>query len=226
MLEAEADTEQRDATRETGRLEAFSDGVFAIAATLLVLDLKVSVQTPGRAQTGLLSALLDQGTMFLAFAMSFAFILIMWVNHHNMFRVIRRTDHIFLLLNGLLLLFITFVPFPTALLATYTSRPNQTVAAVVYNGTYVVIALAFNALWWYASYKGRLLDRRLVAGPAQSITRRYRFGPLMYLACVGLAFFNAYASLALNVLLAVYFAWPHTAPATARASMKGPAESA
>jgi len=102
--------------RETGRVEAFSDGVFAIAVTLLVLDLKVP--KPGDlGGESLLSALARQWPAFLAYLTSFATILVMWVNHHKMFNHIRRTDDRFLFLNGLLLLFVTFVPFPTALVA-------------------------------------------------------------------------------------------------------------
>ena len=106
--------------KETARIEAFSDGVFAIAITLLVLDLKVPRgMAEGR---DLLAALVGQWPAYLAFVTSFATIGIMWINHHRMFTLIGRTDDGLLVLNGLLLLGVTFVPFPTGVLAEYTPR--------------------------------------------------------------------------------------------------------
>ncbi|HEU5440629.1 MAG TPA: TMEM175 family protein [Ktedonobacterales bacterium] len=199
--------------RDTGRVEAFSDGVFAIAVTLLVLNLKVPA-----ASGDLAGKLLDGWRDYVAYVISFAFILIMWVNHHNMFRVIRGTDHLFLLLNGLLLLFVTLVPFTTGLLPHYTNPRDETTAAVIYSGNYFVLAIAFNVLWWYASHRGRLLTADHDPAAIQAITRRYRFGPLLYLLCTALAFLSVPASLALNVLLAIFFAWPHPVRAPADAT--------
>src|SRR5215831_14776761 len=129
--------------RDTGRLEAFSDGVFGIAITLLVLDLRVP--SPSSGGTGLLTTLLQLWPTYLAFVTSFATILIMWVNHHVIFRCIARTDPGIFLLNGLLLLCVTFVPFPTSVLSAYFQGRDQNVAAAFYSGTFAVIALAFNA---------------------------------------------------------------------------------
>src|SRR5258708_37720496 len=121
----------------TGRVEAFSDGVFAIAITLLVLDLKVPTQPP------LLAGLLAQWPVYAAYLISFAFILIMWVNHHWMFQHIARVDSTFMLCNGLRLLGITVVPFPTNIVAQYILTPEQNVAAAVYNGWFFVIGIFF-----------------------------------------------------------------------------------
>ncbi|WIG59891.1 MAG: hypothetical protein OJF49_002639 [Ktedonobacterales bacterium] len=216
------------AERDTGRVEAFSDGVFAIAVTLLVLTLRVPLQSDLGQSGDLLAALLRQWPAFLAYLISFAFILIMWINHHNMFKVIVRTDHAFLFINGLLLFFITFIPFPTALLADYIAprdphisaalySRNQIVAMVIYSGAYFLTAIAFNALWLYAAAGNRLLDTHLPSDFAASITRRYRFGPLLYLACVALAFISVPVSFVLNAILALFFALPHrikSAPST------------
>lgn len=190
--------------KETGRIEAFSDGVFAIAITLLVLDIKV----PHAVEAGgLTPALLEQWPTYLAFLTSFAFIGIMWVNHHRMFRLIRRADHGLLLLNGLLLLGVTFVPFPTALVADYLRHPNEYVAALVFNSTYFAIAIFFNLLWWYA-YRQGLFARMVDARAAQAITRAYGVGPLLYLAAIGLALVNPTASLVFNLALAIFWALP------------------
>jgi uncharacterized membrane protein len=189
--------------KETARVETFSDGVFAIAVTLLVLDLKVPSEPP------LLAGLLADWPVFVAYVISFTFILIMWINHHWMFQHIVRIDSQFMLLNGLLLLGITVVPFPTNLLAQYVLSSEQNVAAAVYSGWFFLIAIFFNLLWRYASHDGRLLsphDRE--AGLAEVITARYRWGPVSYFAAFALAFVWAPASLALNVLLAIYYVVP------------------
>jgi uncharacterized membrane protein len=128
--------------KETGRVEAFSDGVFAIAIILLVLDLKVPNASAAARLSGQLA---KQWPAYLAFVISFSFIGVMWINHHRLFTYIRRTDHALLILNGLLLVGVTVVPFTTSLLAAYLGRQDQEVAMMVYSGTYVVIALAAEA---------------------------------------------------------------------------------
>ena len=198
--------------KETGRIEAFSDGVYAIAITLLVLDIKVPHDLPESSR--LIDALLAQWPTYFAFVTSFATIGIMWINHHRMFSQIKRADQLLLVLNGLLLLGVTFVPFPTALLAEYIGEPDQHVAAMVYSGTFVVIAIFFNLLWRYAAHKNRLLDARSDPHAVAAISRQYAFGPLLYLAAFGLALFSATASVALNLLLALFFALPGRAPAS------------
>jgi uncharacterized membrane protein len=200
--------------KETGRVEAFSDGVFAIAMTLLVLNIKVpNVNVPGR-----LGALLwQQWPSYLAFIISFAFIGIMWVNHHRLFVHIRRIDHTLLILNGALLLGVTAVPFPTAVLAQYLGKPDEKAAMMLYNGTYVVVAIFFNVLWRYAAGGCRLLGEAADVAEVNRISRQYAFGPLLYLVCLVLAYINVAASLALNVALAIFFALPPSKVARARA---------
>ena len=200
--------QQTEAEKETGRVEAFSDGVFAIAITLLVLNLKVPSAGDLPAGTGLLTALLEQWPSYVAYVVSFLTILIMWINHHTLFKLITRTDHVFLMINGLLLLTISVLPFPTALAAEYIERSDQGVAAQVYCGLCVLIAVAYNLLWFYAARDHRLLSRHVDAQAAQDITRAYRFGPLLYLFAFVLSFLNAVAGLAVCGLLAVYFALP------------------
>jgi len=191
--------------KETGRVEAFSDGVFAIAMTLLVLNIKV----PNTDQPGQLGSLLwQQWPSYLAFVISFAFIGIMWVNHHRLFVHIRRIDHMLLVLNGALLLGVTAVPFPTAVLAQYLGKADEKAATMLYAGTYVVVAVFFNVLWRYAASGHRLLGEEVDEAEVNRITRQYAYGPLLYLACFVLAYINVAASLALNVGLAIFFALP------------------
>ena len=189
----------------TGRIEGFSDGVFAIAMTLLVLDMRVPRDLSGRT---LAQALGDQWPTYLAFATSFATILIMWVNHHRVFTHIGRRDDRLLFSNGLLLLGVVLVPFPTALVAEYLGRAGQTTAALIYNSTFIAIALCFNLLWRSASTNGRLLradhDREAVG----HITGSFRFGPLFYVITLVVGLFSVTASLAVSLALAVYYALP------------------
>jgi uncharacterized membrane protein len=188
----------------TGRVAAFSDGVFAIAITLLVLDLKVPAQSP------LLAGLLAQWPVYAAYLISFLFILIMWINHHWMLEHIIRVDGTFMLLNGLLLLGITVIPFPTNVVAQYVLTPDQNVATAVYTGWFLLIALFFNFLWQYAARGGRLLSKDdHEAGLARVVTARYRWGGPAYLAAFVLSFIWAPAALAVTFLLAVFYALPH-----------------
>jgi uncharacterized membrane protein len=187
---------------ETTRIEAFSDGMFAIAITLLILEIKV----PSPDQGQLAKALLRQWPSYLAFFLSFAFIGIMWMNHHRMFTHIRRSDDTLLVLNLLLLLGVTSVPFPTAVLAAHLGTAGQRTAALLYNGVFVVIAIFFNVLWRYAVSR-HLLDKSLEASAAM-ISRQYAFGPFIYLVCFVLAWVDVRISLALNVALAMFFALP------------------
>ncbi len=197
-----------DAEKETGRIEAFSDGVFAIAITLLVLDLKVPRPQPDHS---LLQRLLEEWPALMAYLTSFVTILVMWVNHHRMFRCIRRTDDPFLFLNGFLLLLVTFVPFPTSIVALYLrqseARPaDARTAGLVYAGTYVVIAIAFNVLWRYAARRRRLIGARVSDERIREISRLYAPGIPIYLVACGLALYSAWASVGLCLLLAVFFA--------------------
>jgi uncharacterized membrane protein len=202
--------------KETGRLEAFSDGVFAVAITLLVLTIKIpeidvsASHLPNDAQ--LWSMLLNEWPMLAAYTTSFATIGVMWINHHRLYTHIKRTNTILLLLNLLLLLIIVFIPVPTALVAEYLVRPDQHAAALLYSGTMVILAVCFNLLWRYASYHHRLLRKNADIRAVRAITKQYWFGPIVYLLAFILALFSTPASLTLNFLLALFFAIPPRLP--------------
>jgi uncharacterized membrane protein len=191
----------------TARVEAFSDGVFAIAITLLVLDLKVpDAQFPD--DTTLFAELSSTRFLanYLAFFLSFASILVMWVNHHRIFRLVRRVDDAFLYWNGLLLLFVTFVPFPTSLLAANLNGRAAKGAAAMYAGTALAIALAFTVLWRHAIRDARLMAPDTEA-EVQELSKQYRLGPIAYLIALGLAYFSPWASVGLCLLLVAAFAF-------------------
>jgi uncharacterized membrane protein len=194
---------------ETARIEAFSDGVFAIAITLLVLDIKVPRDMPNAQALG--RALAQQWPSYLALVTSFATILIMWINHHRLFTLIGRFDHGLLFYNGLLLFGVIIVPFPTALVAEYLGHPGQYVAAAIYNGTFLLIAVFFNVLWRSASRGHRLIHPAADRQAVQAVTDSYRWGPLMYVIAFVLGFISVTGSLVLNLGLALYFALPSRA---------------
>lgn len=188
---------------DTTRLETFSDGIFAIAITLLVLEIHV----PPELRSGMLGrALLHLWPSYLAFATSFATIGVMWINHHRLFTLIGRTDQPLLGLNLLLLIGISFLPFPTAVVADHIASPDARTAAIFFNGVFFVIAIAFNLLWRYASR--RLLREDVDHAWVHGITVQYAFGPLYYLVAVIIAIFSPVGSVVWNLLLAIFFALP------------------
>jgi uncharacterized membrane protein len=199
--------------KETGRVEAFSDGVFAIAITLLILDIKVpeppdgfSALSSAEGTRWLLHELASRWASYVAYLMSFVVILVMWVSHHRIFKLVARVDGPFLFWNGLLLLLISFVPFPTSLAATYFLTPAAKVGAAVYAGHGVAISFTFEGLWGYATRRGKLM----APGTEETVARmtsRYRFGPWMYVVCFVVALFSATAALAMCLVFAAFFAF-------------------
>jgi uncharacterized membrane protein len=188
------------------RIEAFSDGVFAIAITLLVLEIHV----PEDPEEGLGQALLDQWPAYASYVVSFFVIGIIWINHHAVFDHLLRADRPMLFLNLLLLMFVALLPWPTNLMATYMQEggADERVAAVVYSGTMTAMGVAFGALWSYASRHGRLLGETLSPPEVQRLTRRFVVGSPVYLLSMLVALVSAPACLVLNALLAVYYALP------------------
>jgi TMEM175 potassium channel family protein len=178
------------------RLETFADGVFAIAATLLIIDVNVDGEP-------LSEALLHAWPVYAAYAVSFLSIGIMWVNHHTMFGQIDRTDRTFLFLNIGLLMAVAFLPFPTRLVADHLRHEGAQAAAVTYGLTMILIAAGFAATWYYAA--ARLLrpdsDPRIVSG----ISRSYVPGIPIYAVATLSALVSAWAAVAIYAALAVFF---------------------
>jgi uncharacterized membrane protein len=195
---------------DTGRIEAFSDGVFAIAITLLIIEIAVphlDQEPPG---ITLPEALVGLWPSYLGYVISFLQIGVIWANHHNRFRFIERSDHGLLFLNILFLMCVAFIPFPTALLAEYLdgSGAERETAGVIYAGTLAVTAVFFTLLWLYAAANRRLVNRNLDPSLLRAMTRRYLLGSVAYLLVFLLAFVNVAASLALIVALALLFVLP------------------
>jgi uncharacterized membrane protein len=191
---------------DTGRIETFSDGVFAIAITLLIIEIGVPHAT---ATESLTEKLLHLWPSYLGYATSFLVIGTVWANHHNRFRLIVRSDHVMLFLNVLFLMCVAFIPFPTALLAEYIrEEEHRTTAVAVYSGTLAVTAVFFTLLWLYAAGNYRLVDRSVDRSLLRAMTRRFVFGMLLYVLAFALAFVSPAASLGLIVFLALIFVLP------------------
>ncbi len=192
---------------ETARIEAFSDGVFAIAITLLIIEIRPPHVEGGHS---LVEGLVGLWPSYLGYAISFLVIGTVWANHHNRFRLISRSDHQFLFLNVLFLLCVAFIPFPTALLAEYlpTTDDHRTTAVAVYTGALAVTAVFFTLLWLYAAGGYRLVDRSADPSVLRAMTRRFVLGMLLYIVAFALAFVSVAASLALIVALALLFVLP------------------
>lgn len=190
------------------RLEVFSDGVFAIIITLLVLDLRV----PRFAELGgqpLRVALTHQWPAYIAFTLSFLQVGVVWANHHTMFHYIRRVDHRLLAYNLLLLLFAAVLPFTTALLSEYVRGrpPDQRLAAQVYSGSLMGVGIAFNGIWQHA-LNGGLVHPHADQHRLYALRRHWLLLPVLYAIAFGLAFIDVYVSVAMYVLLLAYYALP------------------
>lgn len=186
------------------RIEALADGVFAIAMTLLVLDLKVpniGSANPDR----LLPALLTQWPKYISYVISFFMLGIYWIGHHNQFHVIRRSDRGFLWINILYLMTISLLPFSTALLGEY---PGTRTALVVYGGNLAVIGLVLYWHWYYATHNFRLVDSDLDPQIVTLAARRILTGVIVYLFAIGTSFASETMSLAIYLVVPLIFLLP------------------
>jgi uncharacterized membrane protein len=185
------------------RLETFADGVFAIAATLLILNVDAQV---GEGSGAIGHRLLEIWPSYIAYAVSFVTIGIIWSNHHTVMNQLGRVDRTFLMLNVFLLMCVAFLPFPTRLVAEHLrGRHDLQPAALAYGATMTVMAVLYITLWLYASRKNRLLradsDPRTVSG----ITRSYLPGTPLYLTATLIAFASPVTSVVFFAAIALFY---------------------
>jgi uncharacterized membrane protein len=192
----------------TGRLEAFSDGVLAVAITLLVLDIKVPPPAEHAGDLG--SALLKQWPSYAAYAVSFITIGIIWINHHAMIGRLRQADHAILVLNLILLLTIALLPFATSLMAAYLKRSSgQHLAAAVYSGALLLMSIVFSVLNRHILLaKAHYLDPGLSEDRRRAILSRALTGLAPYALATALAPVSAYLTLAICGAVAIFYATP------------------
>ena len=192
---------------DRGRLEAFSDGVFAVAITLLVISL--AVPEPGHGSLG--RQLASHWPSFAAYFVSFLAIGIIWVNHHNLVRNFAHVDRAMLFLNLLLLFFVVTIPFATATVAAYLREggADASLAAVIYQGVFLGMSLAFGTLFWW-SIRHRYLAIPLTGAAARTALVRFTIGNVAYAAAIGVAFLRAPASLRVSALIGAYYVYEQT----------------
>jgi uncharacterized membrane protein len=192
---------------DSGRLEAFSDGVFAVAITLLVFNL--AVPQPGREPLG--EQLAGHWPSFGAYFVSFLTIGIIWVNHHTMFKNFAAVDRVLLFFNLLLLFFVVTIPFATATFAAYLRRggADASLAAAIYEGVFLGMSIGFGAVFWWAIRQGHL-KVKLSAAAARSALIRFTIGNLAYAAAIAIAYLSPLAALVISALVAVYYMFEQT----------------
>jgi TMEM175 potassium channel family protein len=189
-----------DETIGTGRLEAFSDGVFAIAITLLILEIRVSGPLGNQ--------LLHIWPSYLAYVTSFLTIGIIWLNHHLIFVKVRAVDRTLLLINTLFLMVVAFIPFPTFLVAEYLRESGEREAVLALGITFVVLAILFQMLWLYVALGRRLIRDDVPQTAVDDITRTYLPGVPVYAVATLVALVSPLASIALLLAIAVFYSLP------------------
>jgi uncharacterized membrane protein len=186
---------------KTNRLEAFSDGVFAVAITLLVLEINV----PGG--ENLWHQLKEEWPSFAAFAVSFWVIGIIWVNHHGVIDHLRRADRGVLYLNLLVLMTVVFIPFSTELFAVHLkSGADEKVAAIVYSSSFLAMGVSFGLLWTYVTSHREALGVSLTDEEVRSTRRSFLIGNPIYVLAFAMSFVSPAAVLAIVALVAFYYA--------------------
>jgi uncharacterized membrane protein len=189
-----ADREQPAASEPlyASRLVGFSDGVFAVAITLLVLNLQVPAES-----VPLRVLLRQQAPGYVMFVVTFVMVGIKWLNHHRLFAMVSRVDTALNILNLCLLLGICVVPFTTAMLAKYMTTPEAAYASAIYGSIWTINGFLYTSILMYARRRGFIVRSRATA----RLVRLYIIGPLGYLVAIGASFLNAYAGIALYLVL-------------------------
>jgi uncharacterized membrane protein len=188
----------------TSRVEAFSDGVFAVAITLLVLQFTVPDVESGK----LLAKVLGQWPQLVTYIATFLTVGVVWINHHTIFRNLRAVDRTIQFINLVLLLTVVLLPYPTALLGRYlNSGQNGSVAAAFYGVVMTAMSIAFQCLVAWALTHPELLRPDLKAAPIRRVLPRFALGLVTYAISIGLAFVNTWLVVALYAFTAVYYAF-------------------
>ncbi len=195
------------------RVAAFSDGVFAISITLLVLAIRIPHPGDAEASSDLLDLLTEQWRSYLAYVLSFMLVAINWANHRVMFSQFARASHALIWLNFLYLMVgVAFIPVPTAVLGEWLGNPrNQVTALVFYGVDGTAGAVLFTVLWWYGAYVGKLTRPELSTRQRRAYTIAWAPAPFVVAALTGLAF--VWPMLALVGYLAVVVVYVLPVPA-------------
>ncbi len=186
------------------RLTFFSDGVFAITITLLVLEIKVPELAENLISSHLSSELWHLVPKMLGHILSFVILGLYWIAHHNMFMHIKRHDHILLWLNVLFLMCIASIPFPTGLIGHY---PDQQISVIIYSATLAFTGVCLNLLWWYST-KYRLVDDDTDPAFVKFVFDYIRIAPLVYLLAIAASFISLSLSKFMLLGVTIFYILP------------------
>jgi uncharacterized membrane protein len=201
------DTTQQSAIqseKETLRIETFSDGVFCIAVTLLSIEIGVELHSDVTNKS-LQQALLHKWPICLAYVISFVNVLLAWIGHHGLFKLLHKTNNSIMITNGLLLMLVALVPFPTKTLGAFLLTNALQTAVIFYTGYFVLISLAFRLLWYAANRKKGLLITGVTKGQIKQITRNENTGLICNTIIFGFAFISPLAALILSFAMWIYW---------------------
>jgi len=196
----------------TSRLEAFSDGVFAIAITLLIIEIKVPSHEDLKNQT-LAQYIWNQWPKYFAYILSFVMIGIYWANHHYLFKLFKRTNHLFNLLNVFFLMTIAFLPYPTGVLGDYILTTEHAKFAVTFYAFAIWLpAFAWLLIWLYARHRRRIVDHTLSQRFINSLTWQYYLSNVFYITAFLISLFSAALSITICVGLTLLYLLPPRKP--------------
>jgi uncharacterized membrane protein len=189
----------------TGRIEAFSDGVFAIVITLLVLEIHVPLISGPDIESALRKSLAAMAPKFFAYALSFMIVCIWWVAHHHLFNLLRKSDRGLLWFNSLFLLWLAFIPFPTALLGDY---PRQRIAVICYGAVMTLAGLSFCWMRYYAFFVASLTRTGLPRNLMKRAMAKSLLNPALHLLAILTAYLNTRFALALYFTIPLLYLVP------------------
>jgi uncharacterized membrane protein len=190
--------------KETLRIETFSDGVFCIAVTLLSIEIGVEMHGDVTNKE-LTHALLGKWPIYLAYVISFVNVLLAWIGHHSLFKMLHKLDNSIMITNGLLLMLVALVPFPTKTLGEFLLTGGFKPATIFYTGYFVLISLAFRLLWYAASHKPSFLSNDVTAAQIKQTTRNENIGLICNALIFAAAFINPCLALVLSFAMWVYW---------------------
>ena len=190
--------------KETLRIETFSDGVFCIAVTLLSIEIGVELHGDV-SNKELTHALLVKWPIYVAYVISFVNVLLAWIGHHGLFKMLHKSDNSIMITNGLLLMLVALVPFPTKTLGEFLLTDGLKAATIFYTGYFVLISLAFRLLWYAALRKPGILVNTVTPAQIKQTTRNENIGLICNTIIFGVAFINPWLALALSFAMWVYW---------------------
>lgn len=203
IMQTQANT-GRQGQKETSRIEAFSDGIFCVAITLLAIDIGVEVRD-AETNKGLIQSLINLWPKYLAYFISFVNVLLAWIGHHGLFKYLRNTNNAVMVTNGALLMLVALAPFPTKTLGLFLQTGAFKTAVVFYTGYFVLISLAFKLLWYAASRKNHLLVHNITQEQIDKVTRNENIGLACNVVIMVLSFVNPWIGLSLSFVM--WFYW-------------------